>query len=72
MTMENNKDMWVHESFATYSEVLYVESMYDYDAMLRYLNYQKTKILNPLFRDFLIDPDDARCTTANCIIFPIF
>jgi len=46
LTMENNKDMWVHESFATYSEALYVESMYDYDAMLRYLNYQKTKILN--------------------------
>tara|TARA_B100001250_G_scaffold29687_1_gene24427 strand:- start:861 stop:2480 length:1620 start_codon:yes stop_codon:yes gene_type:complete len=46
LTMENKKDMWIHESFATYSEALYVELIYGYDAMLQYLNYQKNNILN--------------------------
>ena len=39
-------DMWIHESFATYSEALYVEEMYSYNEMITYLNYQKNKILN--------------------------
>ena len=53
LTMESQQDMWIHESFATYSEALYVEEIYGYDAMLRYLNYQKDKILNqePIIHD---------------------
>ncbi len=46
VSMENRRDMWIHESFATYSEALYVEQVYGYDAMLVYLNHQKAKILN--------------------------
>ena len=38
--------MWIHESFATYAEALYVEEMYGYNEMIKYLNYQKTKIKN--------------------------
>jgi len=46
LSMQHIKDMWIHESFATYSEALYVEKMYGYDEMLLYLNYQKNKIKN--------------------------
>ena len=46
VSMENVQDMWIHESFATYAEALYVEKKYGYDDMLVYLNYQKNKIQN--------------------------
>ena len=38
--------MWVHEGFCTYSEVLYVECMHGYDAMLSYVNNQKRSVRN--------------------------
>ena len=41
ISMGNINDMWIHESFATYAEALYVEEMYSYDDMLVYLNHQK-------------------------------
>ena len=46
VSMGNIADMWIHESFATYSEALYVEEVYSYNDMITYLNYQKNKILN--------------------------
>ena len=46
VSMENIQDMWIHESFATYAEALYVERKYGYDDMLIYLDYQKNKIQN--------------------------
>ena len=46
LSMINHKDMWIHESFATYAEALYVEEFYGYQEMLNYLNYQKVKIKN--------------------------
>ena len=39
-------DMWVHEGFCTYSEALYVECMYGYDAMISYINNQKKGVRN--------------------------
>ncbi|MAJ90328.1 MAG: peptidase M1 [Flavobacteriales bacterium] len=39
-------DMWVHEGFCTYSEALYVECMYGYDAMISYINNQKKGVQN--------------------------
>lgn len=39
-------DMWIHEGFCTYSEVLYVECIYGYDAMLKYVNNQKKSVRN--------------------------
>ena len=40
VTTNDIADMWVHEGFCTYSEVLYVECMYGYEKMLSYVNNQ--------------------------------
>jgi aminopeptidase N len=39
-------DMWIHEGWTTYLEVMYVERMFGYDDALRYVNGYKTKVLN--------------------------
>lgn len=39
-------DLWIHESFCTYSEAVFVECKYGYDKMLEYLAYQKDFINN--------------------------
>ncbi len=41
VSMNDRADMWIHESFCTYSEALYVEDLYGYEDMLDYLVYQK-------------------------------
>ena len=41
ITSNDIADMWIHEGFCTYSEVLYVECLYGYDKMLEYVNNQK-------------------------------
>ena len=46
ITTNDIADMWIHEGFCTYSEVLYVECLYGYDAMLSYVNNQKRNVLN--------------------------
>ena len=46
ITTNDIADMWVHEGFCTYSEVLYVECMYGYDAMLSYVNNQQRSVKN--------------------------
>ena len=46
ITTNDIADMWVHEGFCTYAEVLYVECMYGYDAMLSYVNNQKRSVRN--------------------------
>jgi len=46
ITTNDIADMWVHEGFCTYSEVLYVECMHGYDAMLSYVNNQKKSVRN--------------------------
>jgi len=46
ITTNDIADMWVHEGFCTYSEVLYVECMHGYDAMLSYVNNQKQLVRN--------------------------
>ncbi|MDA9808475.1 M1 family metallopeptidase [Flavobacteriales bacterium] len=46
ITTNDIADMWVHEGFCTYSEVLYVECMHGYDAMLSYVNNQKRSVSN--------------------------
>ena len=38
--------MWIHESFCTYSVALYVECMYGFDEMIKYVNNQKRFIRN--------------------------
>jgi aminopeptidase N len=39
-------DMWIHESFTTYSEALYVECQYGHPAALTYMNAQKPTVTN--------------------------
>ena len=46
VSMKHRRDMWIHESFATYSEALYVEELYGFDEMVNYLNYQRKFIIN--------------------------
>lgn len=42
----DHADMWIHESFCTYSEALYVEKTQSYEAALRWLGIQRKKIKN--------------------------
>ena len=46
ITTNDIADMWIHEGFCTYSEVLYVECIYGYNTMLSYVNNQKKNVLN--------------------------
>jgi aminopeptidase N len=39
-------DMWIHESFATYTESIYVEYMYGTEMALKYINAKKPHIEN--------------------------
>jgi len=42
----DRSDMWIHEGWTTYLEVLYVEYTYGYDDALKYVNGYKTKVQN--------------------------
>ena len=44
VSMNDIADMWIHESFCTYTEALYVEKIYGYEKMLEYLVYQRNFI----------------------------
>lgn len=46
ITTNDIADMWIHEGFCTYSEVIYVECIYGYDTMLEYVNNQKRFVRN--------------------------
>ena len=39
-------DMWIHESFCTYSEAIYVECMHGYDTAMTYVNALKKTVVN--------------------------
>lgn len=39
-------DMWIHESFCTYTEALYVECMFDYATAMKYVNAKKSSVRN--------------------------
>lgn len=39
-------DMWIHESFCTYSESIYVECLYGYDTAMIYVNALKATVGN--------------------------
>ncbi len=46
VSMKDAADMWIHESFCTYSESVFVECKYGYNQMLDYLIYQRNFINN--------------------------
>lgn len=39
-------DMWIHESFCTYTESIYVECMFGKDTALKYINAHKANVKN--------------------------
>lgn len=39
-------DMWIHESFCTYSEAIYVECIYGYDVAMNYVNALRSEVSN--------------------------
>lgn len=46
ITANDISDMWIQESFCTYSEVLYVECKYGYETMLKYVKNQMKMVRN--------------------------
>ncbi|MEY3051274.1 MAG: hypothetical protein RLY31_1059 [Bacteroidota bacterium] len=46
VSVRDHADMWIHESFTTYLEALYVECRYGYQDAIRYLEGQKPFIKN--------------------------
>lgn len=46
ITANDISDMWIQETFCTYSEVLYVECVYGYDTMLKYVANQMSMARN--------------------------
>jgi aminopeptidase N len=46
VSMKDMADMWIHEGFCTYSEVIYVECMYGADIALKYANSWKYGVMN--------------------------
>ena len=46
ITANDIADMWIQESFCTYSEVLFVECMYGYDNMIKYVENQMRMVRN--------------------------
>jgi len=43
---DDHADLWLHESFATYAEAIYIEKMKGKNEAIRYLQEQKKKIRN--------------------------
>lgn len=54
-------DMWIHESFCTYSEAIYVECMYDYETALQYINAKKNSVSNqqPIIGHYGVNKEGA-------------
>ncbi|PWK29228.1 aminopeptidase N [Arcicella aurantiaca] len=46
LSCNDHAEMWIHESFTTYMEALYVECMQNYEKSIRYLEKQKSGIRN--------------------------
>jgi aminopeptidase N len=46
VSMKDIADMWIHEAFCTYSEVIYVECMYGKETALKYANAWKYRVAN--------------------------
>ena len=56
VSCKDHADMWIHESFATYAEVLLMEAAYNYETAVKYLYYQRPRIDNA---EPIIGPQDV-------------
>ncbi len=61
VSMKDMADMWIHEGFCTYTEVLYVEKFYGYDDALKYLRIQAESIDNdkPIIGDYNVNKEGS-------------
>lgn len=61
LSMKDIADMWLHEGFGTYSEVLFVEYYYGKEAALKYLNHLKKRITNdlPIIGDYDVNKEGS-------------
>ena len=46
VSTEDHAELWIHESFATYTEALLIEKSYNYETAVKYLYYQRPRIKN--------------------------
>ena len=46
LSVADHAEMWIHESFCTYAEAVYVECSQGYDQMIEYLESQRPRIVN--------------------------
>ncbi|KAF2519195.1 M1 family metallopeptidase [Flavobacterium salilacus subsp. salilacus] len=46
ITSNDIADMWIHESFTTYSETVFVECRYGYEKAMKYINGQRMNVQN--------------------------
>jgi aminopeptidase N len=61
MTSNDLADMWIHESFTDYSEIIYTEYWYGKDAALEYLVGLRAKIANdkPIIADYGVNKEGS-------------
>ena len=59
LSTTDHGELWIHESFDTYSDALYVECAKSYDTMIAYINEQKKLIKNdqPILGDLEVNYD---------------
>jgi len=62
----DRSDMWIHEGWTTYLEVLYVEYTFGYDDALKYVNGYKSKVMN---RQPIIPPGGLMRTPPQDMYF---
>jgi aminopeptidase N len=46
ISVPDHAEMWIHESFTTYAEAIFMECMYGYEKAVQYLTAQRFNILN--------------------------
>jgi aminopeptidase N len=46
VSVKDHGELWIHESFATYTEALLIEASHDYETAVKYLYYQRPRIKN--------------------------
>lgn len=46
LSVGDHGDMWIHEAFATYAESILIEETYGYSQALKYLAFQRKRIMN--------------------------
>lgn len=61
VSMEDVADMWIHEGFCTYSEVVYVECLYGPETALKYANSWKYRLANdkPVIGDYGVNNEGS-------------